>query len=73
MGLRGLFGIGLLVMLCGGVLLLISADAVSSAAAYEFTAWNVTKWISVAVVIGGAAISVGAAIRLYVLENRPRK
>lgn len=73
MGLRGLFGIGLLVMFCGGALVILSADILSSRPVWKFTPWTVAKWAGVAIVIGGAALSFGAAIRLYVLEKRSRK
>ena len=56
MGLRGLFGIGFLVMFCGGVLLLLSANIISSQPAYEISNWDVAKWIGAGVLIGGAAL-----------------
>jgi ABC-type Fe3+-siderophore transport system permease subunit len=72
MRLRRLFAAGFAVILLGGAVLLFFADIAAETAAPPLRIL-VGKWTGVVVVLAGAGLSAGSAIRLYLVENRPRK
>jgi di/tricarboxylate transporter len=73
LGYRWLFVAGFLAMFFGAALSSIAGAFSNEYPAYEQTAWHTVKWIGATILFGGAAVSIGAAIRLYVLEKPPRK
>jgi hypothetical protein len=70
MGLRLLFAAGFGVMFIGMLVLVFSVGFGGPPPSLREE--NAAKWTGAAILIAGALLSIGTAVRLYIVENRPR-